>query len=204
MAVYFVYRCHYGAPSEKYVRRFEYDTVLEWARAVWKPHDSDDAAYEYAKEFLGGLSVYSFGSMFHSAPEHPLLPCPETMEQVHNWFGSMYRNESADGPHHVQVLTDDDELEMAVYVFDDHYRAANPGKADFLLLDGWELPEGDADGVFLPPAAATLRTSIPSRRSPSRRPTPRSSRTTIRRTWKTSTAARARSAFACPTSRDTS
>ena len=35
---------------------------------------------------------------------------------------------------------------MAVYVFDDHYRAANPGKADFLLLDGWELPAGDADG----------------------------------------------------------
>ena len=36
MPVYFVYRCHEGAPSEKYVRRFEYDTVLDWAKAVWK------------------------------------------------------------------------------------------------------------------------------------------------------------------------
>ena len=33
---------------------------------------------------------------------------------------------------------------MAVYVFDDHYREKNPGKADFLLLDGWELPEGES------------------------------------------------------------
>lgn len=34
---------------------------------------------------------------------------------------------------------------MAVLVFDDHYRAANPGKADFLLLPDWQLPGGESD-----------------------------------------------------------
>lgn len=152
MAVYFVYRCHYGAPSEKHIRRFEYDTVLEWAQAVWKQFETDDAAYDYARDLLGGLEVYSFGSMFYTPPEYSPGPGrPETMEAVHEWFRAMYGDESANGPHHVQVLTDDDELEMAVYLFDDHFRAANPGKADFLLLDGWVLPVGDADGVFVKP-----------------------------------------------------
>jgi uncharacterized protein (TIGR02996 family) len=30
-------------------------------------------------------------------------------------------------------------------VFDDHYRKKNSGKADFLLLDGWELPAGESN-----------------------------------------------------------
>lgn len=141
MAVYFVYRCHYGAPSEKHVRRFEYHTVLEWARAVFRQLPNDEA-YEYAEKLLGGLEVYSFGSMFRTDDEHPSIGCPQTMEEVGGWFSSMYDQGQANGPHHIQVLTDDDEREMAVYVFDDHYREANPGKADFLLLDGWELPDG--------------------------------------------------------------
>lgn len=144
MAVYFVYRCHYGAPSEKHVRRFEYDTVLEWAQAVFRQLPNDEA-YEYAEKLLDGLEVYSFGSMFRTDDEHPPRERPRTMEDVGGWFSDMYDQGQENGSHHIQVLTDDDEREMAVYVFDDHYRAANPGKADFLLLDGWELPAGASD-----------------------------------------------------------
>lgn len=143
MAVYFVYRCHYGAPSEKHVRRFEYDTVLEWAQAVFRQLPNDEA-YEYAEKLLGGLDVYSFGSMFRTDEDHPVRECPRTMEEVSAWFSDMYDQGQENGPHHIQLLTDD-EREMAVYVFDDHYREANPGKADFLLLDGWELPAGESD-----------------------------------------------------------
>ncbi len=146
MPVYFVYRCHYGAPSEKHIRRFEYDTVLEWAQAVWKQFETDDAAYKYAEELLGGLRVYSFGSLFFADPEFPAPKRPKTMKQVHDWFEGMYDPTAVNGPHHIQVVTDDDEMDMAVFVFDDHYRKKNPGKADFLLLDGWELPAGESDG----------------------------------------------------------
>jgi uncharacterized protein (TIGR02996 family) len=77
---------------------------------------------------------------------HEARECPQSMEEVADWFSHMYDQGQANGPHHIQLLTDDDEIEMAVYVFDDHYRAANPGKADFLLIDGWEVPAGEADG----------------------------------------------------------
>src|SRR5437868_3451888 len=121
MAVYFVYRCHYGAPSEKHVRRFEYDTVLEWAQAVWLEFGTDDAAYAYAKELLGGLQVYGFGDLFRAESHvrgHLRIGPPQTMEDVHNWFQSMYDPTPANGPHHVQIVTDDDEIDMAVIVFD--------------------------------------------------------------------------------------
>jgi uncharacterized protein (TIGR02996 family) len=143
VAVYFVYRCHYGTPSEKHVRRFEYDSVLDWAKDVFKPIASREQAFAYAEKLLGGLDVYSFGSIFSGAAENDLGP-PRKMADVKQWFGGMYVVEEAHGPHHIQILTDDDEIEMAVYVFDDHYRKAKPGKADFLLLDGWELPAGDS------------------------------------------------------------
>jgi uncharacterized protein (TIGR02996 family) len=52
------------------------------------------------------------------------------------------------GPHHVQVYTDDDDLEMVIYIFDDHYIAAHPGRAAFLLHDGWQLPDGAGQGGF--------------------------------------------------------
>ncbi|HEY1189573.1 MAG TPA: hypothetical protein VGE74_18145 [Gemmata sp.] len=157
MAVYFVYRCHYGAPNEKHLRRFEYETVLEWAQAIWKAFDNDDTAYEYARGLLGGLSVYSFGSLFHDPTRGgPVARCPETMEDVCAWFGAMYDPTIESGPHHLQVATDDDEIDMAVLIFDDHYRAANPGKADFLLLPDWELPGGESDGPA--PDLSVIRT----------------------------------------------
>jgi uncharacterized protein (TIGR02996 family) len=73
------------------------------------------------------------------------------MADVEAAFDGMYVRRKAHGPHHLQIHTDDDELDMAVYVFDDHYRAANPGKADFLLNDGWQLPaEAAPVGSFAP------------------------------------------------------
>jgi uncharacterized protein (TIGR02996 family) len=156
MAVYFVYRCHYDAPSEKHVHRFESDTVLDWAKAIFRQFPDRDEADKYAEGLLGGLHVYSFASLFTIDEEDGERLPPKTMKDVHAWFKGMYVNEESHGPHHIQIHTDDDELEMAVYVFDDHYRKANPGKADFLLHDGWELPEGDADGAWKPPKTATM------------------------------------------------
>ena len=111
--------------------------MLDWAKAVFRQLPENEA-FEYVEKLLGGLHVYSFASMFRVDDDHPPRECPQTMEDVGGWFSDMYDQGQANGPHHIQLLTDDDELEMAVYVFDDHYRATNPGKADFLLLDGWE------------------------------------------------------------------
>lgn len=103
MAVYFVYRCHHGAPSEKHLRAFpQYGTVLQWAQGVFRQIPDRKAAFAYARELLGGLDVYSFGSMFRVDANHP----------------------------------------ERARVSDDHFVRANPGKANFLLLDGEELHHG--------------------------------------------------------------
>ena len=144
MAVYFVYRCHYNAPGERHVRRFEFDTVVDWVRSIWKPIPDNKQAYQYAEDLLGGLDVYMFGRMFIAIAEESLPP-PENMEQVMEGFLHLYVQGEDHGPHHLQILTDDDEREMALYIFDDHFRASAPGLTDFLLLDGWELPGTGSD-----------------------------------------------------------
>jgi uncharacterized protein (TIGR02996 family) len=53
-------------------------------------------------------------------------------------------------PHLITVQTDDDELMVAYYIFDDHYIAEYPARAPFLLHEGWQLPGGHADRPFRP------------------------------------------------------
>jgi len=40
----------------------------------------------------------------------------------------------------LQVLTDDDEIELAYYIFDDRFLAEHPGRAAYLLHEDWRLP----------------------------------------------------------------
>ena len=48
-------------------------------------------------------------------------------------------------PHALQVLTDDDEIELAYYIFDDHYLGEHPGRAAYLLHRDWKLPTTTGD-----------------------------------------------------------
>jgi uncharacterized protein (TIGR02996 family) len=60
-----------------------------------------------------------------------------------------------DSPHLVQVETDDDEVGIAYYFFDDHYLARHGKHAAFLLNEGWKLPGGSAPGGFRPAELST-------------------------------------------------
>ncbi len=139
MAVYFVYRCYYNAPGERHVRRFECDTVLDWFRSIWKPIPEEEMAEQYAKQLFSGLDAWMFGQMFLLIAEENLSP-PESMDDVMDGFGRIYIPELNRGRHHVQFLLEDNDNQVAVYLFDDHFRAMHPGLTDFLLLEGWELP----------------------------------------------------------------
>jgi uncharacterized protein (TIGR02996 family) len=156
MAVYLVYRCYYNAPGERHVRRFGHPTVVDWFRSIWRPIPDEEKAYQYAEKLLGGLDVGMFGNMFHAIAEEGLPP-PENMVQVMDGLANVYLAEEDHGPHHLQVVTEDDDNQVAVYIFDDHFRATVPGLTDFLLLDGWELPGTWSDtGLSCLPKAARL------------------------------------------------
>ncbi len=148
MSVYFVYRSHYQGPSGKHVHRFDADTILDWFRAHWKPLD-EEAADEYARKLLG-CRVYSFGRLFVGIAEHSVAP-PKTMRELAGHLQSfLYVNEMRSSPHTVQIYTDDDELEMAIYFFDDQYLADYPARAAFLTHGEWALPTTAVEGAFKP------------------------------------------------------
>jgi uncharacterized protein (TIGR02996 family) len=140
MAVHLVYRCYYNAPGERHVRRFECDRVVDWVRSIWKPISDDDRAAGHAKELLGGLHVPPLARLFPAIAEEGLPP-PETVGEVVSGLGAhVFVEEEEHGPHHLQMLIDYDDNQVALYLFDDHFRALYPGLTDFLLLEGWELP----------------------------------------------------------------
>lgn len=154
MAVYFVYRSQYGNPGGFHVRRFAADSVLDWFRGIWKPipdEEPDYKAHAHAEQLIG-RRVYSFGSLFRCIHEHGWPP-PKTMKELAGHLESaLYVNELRSGPNHVQILTDDDELEMAIYIFDDHDAKKHPDRCAFLMRDDWVLPDGMTTGKFKSPA----------------------------------------------------
>jgi uncharacterized protein (TIGR02996 family) len=149
MAVYFVYRSHYDNPGAFHVKTFAADTVLDWFRSIWKGVP-EGAATAHAKKLIG-RHVYNFRGLFAKIHENGWPP-PKTMKQIFDRLAeSLYVSEMKSGANHIQILTDDDELEMAIYVFDDHYAAKHPERCAFLMRDDWVLPDGGAHGAFKPP-----------------------------------------------------
>jgi uncharacterized protein (TIGR02996 family) len=148
MAVYFVYRCHYMGPTEKRLHRFDDDTVLDWFRKRWNlAGDDPESAYQGIEE-LFGHSVYGLHRLFAAVAESSLPP-PRTDRQLHGYLRDhLGAGEDLCKPHLVQVLTDDDELEMAYYFFDDQFLARQGKRAAFLMHEDWKLPGGEGKGRF--------------------------------------------------------
>jgi uncharacterized protein (TIGR02996 family) len=148
MTVYFVYRSHYDDPAGKRLERFSEATVLDWFRNHWL-FLADPRA---STAELFGFSIYGFDSLFRSVIDNALPP-PESDEQLGEYL-SQYLYSAGPvlyQPHLLTVQTDDDELMVCYYVFDDIYLSEHGQRAAYLLEDGWRLPAGhNEDRVFEP------------------------------------------------------
>jgi uncharacterized protein (TIGR02996 family) len=152
MGVYFVYRSHYEGPACKHLKRFEDASVLDWFRKRWMGLACEDVreAQERVDREMG-THVFDLACIFQAIAERGLT-APETESQLHqlfrahlNWGGEILAR-----PHCLQWLTDDDELEMAYYFFDDHFLARHADRAAFLLREGWQLPGGRGERGYRP------------------------------------------------------
>jgi uncharacterized protein (TIGR02996 family) len=158
MSVHFVYRCHYEGPSEKYIKRFDSDTLLAWFQRHWDALSAADGdrAHDQAEAILGTF-VYGFATLGNAIAEHD-LPAPATVAELgaileeHLYVeGEILLTE-----HCLQVITDDDELQMAYFFFDDLFLRDNGERAEYLLHADWRLPlacEGEPD--FAPAVEGT-------------------------------------------------
>jgi hypothetical protein len=162
LVVHFVYRTPYAGPTGKHIRRLEADSILDWFRRVWnlasRGDDEDEwtlSARDWVKaEF--GHDVYGLWSIFAAAREFA-LPTPETDDRLAEYLSKYLGVESSVlvSPHAIQAWTNDDEMELAYYFFDDAFARDHPGRTAFLLHEDWRLPVASgsrpfATGIALP------------------------------------------------------
>ena len=152
--IWFVYRSHYEGPLSRRVRRLDAPSVLAWfARTMAEAKKAAEPGGIYEAE-LGGY-VYGFGTVFEAMKQHGLEVPTSTAELEKILRAHLYVE---GGPEHtrlddhaLRVLTDDDEVSLAYFFFDDEVARTQPERVSWLLHEEPRLPEGDADGPFKPP-----------------------------------------------------
>ncbi|WP_104482065.1 hypothetical protein V5P93_001695 [Actinokineospora auranticolor] len=156
--MYFVYRSHYAGSLSKAVRRLPDPTVLAWFRRGWAAEDPE----AWVEEELG-TDVYGLTSIFDAAREAG-LPLPETTDELRESLHEHLYVEGDDDyirldDHSLRVRTDDDEVELAYFFFDDNAVAAAPERLAYLLHESWPLPHGiAASQSFVPDVPVTVAT----------------------------------------------
>lgn len=171
--VYFVCRSEYESPHGR--RIIEYPdaaNLVDWFRAHWitredliavepgiasepefDPWDWQDQIYD--------LRVKAFGGGFYGLCEFltPMLDRspPESLADVEDFVASFGGNYSEgtitmiDGA--IQAITDDDEIDIAWYLFDDRFVNQFPERVLFLLNRQLELPEQSDRESWIPSIA---------------------------------------------------
>jgi uncharacterized protein (TIGR02996 family) len=156
--VYFAYRSFDLAPTGKYLKRFEDDTVLAWFLRYWDHLAIEDSeqADQRLTEVLGcdGWFLYN---PFRQAAEDGLRP-PKTekalLARLRQYLGE---GNFTGTPHCLQVFTEEDGEGGALYYFDGHFQKRSAGLAAYLLHEDWRLPSGAGDGRFVPSAPTDPR-----------------------------------------------
>lgn len=141
-AVFFVYRSHHEGPLGKLVRRLPDESVLAWFQRNWRTEDPESML---EKEL--GADVYGLDSIFEAAAD---LPVPASTEELREALHEhLYVEGEADeyirlDDYSLRVRTDDDEVELAYYFFDDTVIAESPRRLAYLLHENWPLPDTTA------------------------------------------------------------
>jgi uncharacterized protein (TIGR02996 family) len=149
MSVWFCYRCHYDLPATRFVKRFDEPTLLEWFRNHCKPIADGGQAEAYVQRLLG-ISPYGFGYFLTRLAEENVSPPrnhTELRAALDHWS---VEGEILSQPHAIQVLDDDDETEMAFYLFDDVFASKHPERVAWLMREDWRLPATAGSGPFKP------------------------------------------------------
>jgi hypothetical protein len=138
-----VYRNHYAGPLSKHIVRFPDDSsVLGWFQRLWPLAQAAPDAHDLIEAQLGGR-VYGFATIFEAAREHKLPP-PRSLKALkalldkHLYVEGEVRLDA----HSLRALTDDDEVNLAYFFFDEV--AAEPERVAYLLQPDFPLPHGAA------------------------------------------------------------
>lgn len=147
--MHFVYRVPYNQPNKKFYREFKEEKIIEWFKNFWKFYsDSEDEFQERIFKEVG-VNIYGFWGVtrrwveegkdyFQIVNKNPPKNQKEIIEYLDNGYCNEidFVNENA-----LEVATDDDECDLAYYIFTDQYVKNNPEKCSYLIYPKWNLPE---------------------------------------------------------------
>lgn len=142
MKIYFAYRSGY-IPNHRHLRVFEADSVLDWFVQNWPVLSERPDQEEHSESEEEGALALFLGEQPYGLPlsdvadegEKPArIAAPRNLKELKEKVESFaYCGEVLVAKNCVQVLTDDDEIELAWYVFDEEYARANAAKVAIWL-----------------------------------------------------------------------
>lgn len=158
MAVHFVYRSAYETPLGRRIVQFPDESLRAWFHRNWVTADDLPGyttdfsqewlcrAADHTERMLGG-SVYGFHAIWAAMLELPQPP--ESEDDMVTWLdGIAYPEGQVQAqPHMLQIPTDDDELDLAVLMFDGDYAMQHPDRASYPLWKHQALPDTIAESA---------------------------------------------------------
>lgn len=154
--IWFVYRTHYEGPLSKRIRRLAAPSILAWFQAKIEEARTSLTPRDVGVAELGG-PVQGLRSFFEAAHTHS-LHTPKTTTALRKLLVEHLSIESPEeniqlDAHSVRIRTDDEQVGLAYYFFDDEVVRRSPDRVAYLLLDEPRLPEdvSAGGGSFSPP-----------------------------------------------------
>lgn len=145
MSVHLIYRTPYNHLNNKFYKKFPEPSVLKWVQSLWKFYDDDPHKFYTEVSNYIGIEIYGFWGVFwefnEEEPVSNKIP-PDSFGNLEAYLAKGYYNViDSDSESYFQVLTDDDELELAYYVFDDYYASQNSLKVRYLIQGDYLISE---------------------------------------------------------------
>lgn len=150
MKIYFAYRTGYLA-NHRFIKEFEAESILDFFQKHWQDLADDEQYKEVLGSEVYGLPISAYTD---DSDEPQPLPKPNNLDELKTCLEeTVYYEDLIIDEHCIQVLTDDDEIQLAWYFFDETYKNANMDKLALWFYD--ELPtqcnaENKANNSFYP------------------------------------------------------
>lgn len=127
MKIYFVYRSPYHNPNCKYLKIFEASSILAWFQENWDKIEDPS--------FLG-QEIYGLNDWKR------LEKYPNSYEELFKEIDKKcYTNRTEFSEHCIQVQTDDDEIHLAWYIFDEIFKNEHKKQLTaYLMYESYQLP----------------------------------------------------------------
>jgi hypothetical protein len=144
--IWFVYRTHYEGVLSKRVRRLKAPSVLAWFQRKLGEAKKSAKPGDIANAELGGR-VYGLDTIFRAAKKEKLDP-PKTIAALRDMLEEhLYvEGEIELDAHTLRVSTDDDEVGLAYFFFDDAAAKKGASRVAYLLHEDAKLPPAKGTG----------------------------------------------------------